>query len=94
MAKAAQRSGSGAKDLGIGRGFEVAAIPALFGLIGFGLDSWLGTRPWFTAGLLLFGFVGMAVKLWLGYDAEMNAEQQRMAWRPGPRERTNAETLP
>jgi hypothetical protein len=70
VAKAAQRSGSGAKDLGIGRGFEVAAIPALF------------------------GFVGMAVKLWIGYDAEMNAEQQRMAWRPGQRERTSAETLP
>jgi hypothetical protein len=32
--------------------------------------------------------------LWIGYDAEMNAEQQRTAWRPGQRERTSAETLP
>ncbi len=86
VAKAAQRSATKASDFGIGRGFEVATVPAVFGLIGFVLDALLSTRPWFTATFVLFGFIGMAVKLWLGYDAEMNREQARMAWKPGPRE--------
>ena len=40
----------------------------LFGGLGYALDAWLGTSPWFLlAGLLLgiaVGFYGLAVTVW------------------------------
>jgi hypothetical protein len=33
---------------GLSIAFELVATPAIFGLIGFGLDRWLGTTPLFT----------------------------------------------
>jgi F0F1-type ATP synthase assembly protein I len=40
----------------------------LFGSLGYGLDAWLGTSPWFLlAGLLLgivVGFYGLALTVW------------------------------
>jgi F0F1-type ATP synthase assembly protein I len=40
----------------------------LFGGLGYGLDAWLGTSPWFLlAGLLLgivVGFYGLALTVW------------------------------
>ncbi len=41
----------------IGLGFEIV-VPVLFGLLlGYWLDSWLGTKPWF---LLAGSLLGMA----------------------------------
>src|SRR5688500_6226655 len=38
----------------LGRAFELVATPLVFGLMGYGLDRWLGTLPIFTLILSLF----------------------------------------
>jgi F0F1-type ATP synthase assembly protein I len=44
-----------------GIGFEFISAVGLFGLVGYGLDRWLGTKPW----LLLVGVgLGFAAGLW------------------------------
>ena len=35
---------------------ELVAALAVGGFIGYGLDRWLGTRPWFMIALLFLGF--------------------------------------
>ncbi|SNB54403.1 ATP synthase protein I [Arboricoccus pini] len=52
-------SGSGAKNSGWGQGLQ-AGIEILTGvgvgaLIGYGLDSWFGTRPWLSIVLFVLG---------------------------------------
>jgi len=38
-----------------GLGFEILAYILLFVGMGYGLDKWLDTKPWFTLFLSLFG---------------------------------------
>ncbi len=64
----------------LARGFEFAAVPVVFGGIGWLIDRSLGTSPLFSIGLVVFGFVGMFVKLWLGYDAAMKREEDGAVW--------------
>ena len=59
------------------QGFELALTPALFGLVGYGIDRLLGTIPVVTIVLAVFAFVGVAVRIWFGYDAAMKIEQER-----------------
>jgi Putative F0F1-ATPase subunit Ca2+/Mg2+ transporter len=59
------------------QGFELALTPAVFGLIGYGIDRLLGTVPAVTIVLAVFAFVGVAVRMWFGYDAQMKVEQER-----------------
>ena len=58
--------------------FELALTPAILALIGWKLDSWLGTTP----GLLLFFFLfTMSYEIWKmfkRYDARMQAEQSEV----------------
>jgi ATP synthase protein I len=67
---------------GLSIAFELVATPAVVGLLGFGLDRWLGTTPLFTIGLSLVAFctaVGLAI--WR-YGLEMDrAEGERRAAR-------------
>ena len=42
-------------------GTELVVAVAVGGLIGFLIDSWLGTKPWFLIGFL---FLGNAAGLW------------------------------
>lgn len=66
---------------GLGDGFsnavEIALVPAIFGGLGWLLDSALGTDPFLFIGFLSFGFVGIIVKLWLRYDAAMAKEDEK-----------------
>ena len=64
----------------LARGFEFAAVPVVFGGIGWLVDGALGTAPMFTIGLVVFGFIGMFVKLWLGYDEAMKREEEGAVW--------------
>lgn len=69
----AQRSGQT-----LGRGMDFALVVLVFLGIGYGLDGWLGTRPWCTVGLVVFGVVGQFVKMYYEYSATMDQlEQQR-----------------
>lgn len=66
---------------GLGDGFsnavEIALVPALFGGLGWLLDSLLGTDPILFIAFLTFGFVGIVLKLWLRYDAAMAKEDEK-----------------
>ena len=49
------------KQLGFRIGTELIAAVIVGGLIGFGLDSWLGTKPWL---LVVFVLLGNIAGLW------------------------------
>lgn len=59
------------------RAFEIAVTPAVAGAIGFGLDAWAGTVPWFTIGAVIWATVAVFVRLWFGYDLEMRRHEER-----------------
>jgi hypothetical protein len=65
---------------GFSRAFELAVTPALFGLLGYGLDQWLGTLPVFTAILSLVALVGMMLRTWYGYCYRMEALEAQGPW--------------
>ncbi len=62
------------------RGLEIAAVPLVFGGIGWLIDRALGTSPAFTHALAIFAMIGTFVKLWLGYDAAMKREEEGAIW--------------
>lgn len=67
---------------GMSRAFELVVTPALFGLLGLGIDHLAGTSPVFVVALGLFGVVGTFVRLWYGYDAEMRSHEASSRWAP------------
>jgi F0F1-type ATP synthase assembly protein I len=60
--------------------FELAVTPFIFGLIGYGLDRWLGLTPVFTIVLVLFCIAGLSVRMWFEYDARMKAHEAAGPW--------------
>jgi len=63
-------------DDALGQGMEAALMVAVFLGLGWLLDRWLGTAPWFMIGLVLFAAVGMFVTMKARYSARM-AELER-----------------
>ena len=47
-----------------GKGMELAAVVGVFTFIGWQLDKWLGSEPWFCLFLAGFGLVGGMYNLW------------------------------
>ena len=66
-------------DSSISNGAEIAGSVLVFFLMGFGLDMWLGTTPWFMIGLVLFGVTGQFVKTYYTYSARMEALEKARA---------------
>jgi F0F1-type ATP synthase assembly protein I len=62
------------------RAIELVVTPVLFGLIGFGLDRWLGIAPVLTIILTLFALIGMGVRSYYGYDKDMAAAEADRPW--------------
>ena len=60
--------------------FELAVTPFVFGLIGYGLDRWLGIVPLFTTMLVLFAIAGLSVRMWFDYDTRMKAHEAQAPW--------------
>lgn len=59
---------------------DAALTVALFFGIGFGIDHWLGTTPWFMVGLTVVAAIGFFFSIKYRYDARMEElEQQRTA---------------
>lgn len=58
-------------ERGFTAAFELVATPALFGLIGYLLDRWLGTGPVLTIGLTFVVACYVVWKLWYGYNVAM-----------------------
>jgi F0F1-type ATP synthase assembly protein I len=61
-------------------GFELVLSPLLLGLIGFGLDRWLGTLPVITVIFTVLGLVGVCLKLYYGYKFEMDQHEANAPW--------------
>lgn len=57
---------------GLSIAFELVATPAIFGLIGFSLDRWLGTTPYLVIAFsLLAFFTVVGLTIWR-YGLEMD----------------------
>jgi hypothetical protein len=60
--------------------FELAFTPVVVGLMGYGLDRWLGTLPILTIIFVLMAIVGLSVRMWYGYDARMKVHEANGPW--------------
>ena len=65
----------------LSRAIELVVTPVLFGLGGWYLDRWLGTRPVFTLSLFMLAIVGMAARMYDAYVAEMQAHEEAAPWK-------------
>jgi ATP synthase protein I len=64
----------------VGKGIDVALVTLAFLGIGYAVDRWLGTKPWFMVGLVVLGLIGEFLRFWYDYDARMKVlEAQRAA---------------
>ena len=60
--------------------FELAMVPFLFGLGGWGLDRWLGTSPVFLIVLTLLAVVGLFARTWIEYEQRMQSHDAAAPW--------------
>lgn len=65
---------------GFSRAFELALVPAIFGLAGYWLDQRLGVLPVLTIVAVLLAVVGLAARTWYGYDAQMRRLEAEGPW--------------
>ena len=68
----------------LGHGMEVALTIVVFLALGWLLDRWLGTSPWFLIGLVVFAAVGSFVKLRYTYETRMLQHEAERAQRLQP----------
>ena len=59
---------------------ELAVSPVIFGLVGYGLDRWLGIVPVLTIVLVLLCIAGLSVRMWFEYDARMKVHEAAGPW--------------
>jgi hypothetical protein len=57
---------------GLSKAFEIVATPLLFGLLGYGLDRWLGSTPWLTAVFATSALAGKFAAEWFRYVSKMD----------------------
>ncbi len=57
---------------------ELAVTPALFALLGWKLDGWLGTSPLLLVSLFVFTMCYVVWKLFVRYDAEMRDQEAKI----------------
>ncbi len=60
--------------------YELVLSPLILGLIGFGLDRWLGTTPALTVTFVIAGLVGASAKIYFTYKAEMEMHEAQGPW--------------
>ncbi len=52
--------------------------PLVFAAAGYGLDTWLGTRPWFTLVLGALALIGKLLVEWYRYAARMDRHEEQL----------------
>jgi ATP synthase protein I len=62
-------------DDAFGRGIDIALTVALFVVVGYVLDRWLGTLPWITIGMTVLAGIGFFAKYKYQYDAVMERHE-------------------
>jgi hypothetical protein len=76
----------------LSRAFEIALVPLIFAIPGWGIDRWLGTSPLFALLTGGFGLAGVIARTYYEYSARMDAESAKV---PGAQRRQQAaETTP
>ncbi len=60
------------------RAIEYAAVPPVFGLVGWWLEGRLGWRPVLTIMFVLYAVVGLAIRTYFAYNARMIDEEGRL----------------
>lgn len=65
---------------GLTLAFEIALVPTILGLIGYGIDRLLGTVPIFTIVLAVLGVIGLSTRLFYDYDARMKEHEAEGPW--------------
>jgi F0F1-type ATP synthase assembly protein I len=65
-------------DEALSMAVELAVTPALFALLGWRLDAWLGTTPLFLLAFFVFTVCYEIWKLFMRYDAKMRREEARV----------------
>ncbi|MFM8858027.1 MAG: AtpZ/AtpI family protein [Actinomycetota bacterium] len=84
----------GGTDAGIGEGMEIALTLAVFFGLGWLIDSWSSTRPFFTIALSVFAVVGQSIRMWLTYDARMKVLEEERRERSRALEIRRSESSP
>ena len=62
------------------RAFELAATPAVCGLMGYGLDRWLGIVPVLTLIFALVAFLTLLWRTWYAYVHQMESLEGAGPW--------------
>ncbi|HZR13839.1 MAG TPA: AtpZ/AtpI family protein [Acidimicrobiia bacterium] len=65
---------------GLTQALTFVVAPLLLGLIGYGLDRWLGTRPVLMLALACFGVAGTFVTSFYEYQARCAREDEGKPW--------------
>ena len=65
---------------GLQQAFELVVTPAIFGVLGYLLDRWLGTVPVFTVVFTLFVLGYESWKLYVAYTRQMAAAEEGKPW--------------
>lgn len=60
--------------------YELVLSPVILGVLGYFVDSWLGTTPVITVVAVLLGLVGAVIKIYYGYEAEMAEHEKGAPW--------------
>jgi F0F1-type ATP synthase assembly protein I len=63
----------------IGKGIDMALVTLVFLGVGYALDRWLDTKPWFMIALVVLALVGEFVRFWYDYDARMKVLEAKRA---------------
>lgn len=62
------------------RAVEFVAAPAIFGFLGYLLDSAFGTDPVLMVVLASFAFVGVVVRAYFAYEVAMREQEADTPW--------------
>lgn len=68
------------QDDALAQALTLVVAPLLFGLVGWWIDSWLGTGPIFTVGLAVFALVGVALSTYYRYLARSAELDEGKPW--------------
>ncbi len=67
-------------DDALGQAIEFAAVPVIFGLVGWLIDGALDSGPLFLVVLACFGVVGSFVSFYYRYQAQTAREDEGKPW--------------
>jgi hypothetical protein len=68
------------QDDALAQALTLVVAPLLFGLVGWWIDSWLGTGPIFAVALAVFALVGVALSTYYRYLARSAELDEGKPW--------------